>query len=76
MDGENVERVAVERKNSEGYNGPTAYRAISNITAADREIKRRADNLVGAIKLITEISGFEIIGRVQLRHKKSGAEYK
>lgn len=65
-----------DRRNSEQYDDPTAYAAMKNIIIAEREVKKKSDNLIGTIKLLADLAGFEIVGRIHLRHKKSGAEFR
>ena len=58
--------------NKSGYTDNTAYKAISKVD----EEKQKANTLIELIKKMTKIAGFEIIGRIELRNKKSGAIYK
>lgn len=60
-----------EKKNNEYYNDFTPYEAIKNI-----ESEERLNKLVYVIKYIIKMSGFELVGRIHLRDKKSGREYK
>lgn len=69
--------------NSEGYPDPTAGAALS---ACEKERKKELEKekviedkkykLIKVLKFIIEESGFELIGRIQLRHKESGREYR
>ena len=65
-----------DKKNAEKYDDPTAYQAMKNIVTAEREVKKKADNLIGTMKLLADLAGFEIMGRIYLRHKKSGTEFR
>lgn len=65
-----------DKRNAEHYNDPTAYKAMKNIVLADREVKKKADNLIGTMKLLADLAGYEIVGRIHLRHKDSGAEFR
>ena len=58
--------------NPEGYRDPTAYDAIKNIT--DEEEKVAA--LIGIIKSLLRICGFEPIRRIEIRSLKTGREYR
>lgn len=58
--------------NPEGYRDPTAYDAIRNITDEEEKVSI----LIGIIKSILRISGFELIRRVEIRSLKSGREYR
>ena len=65
-----------DKYNAERYADPTAYAAMKNITDAERAVKKTSDNLIGTIKLIAGLAGFEIVGRIRLRHKESGLEFR
>lgn len=65
--------------NSEGYPDPTAYYAIKAVMQEEREkkeLERKVHNLVTVLKLVADWAGFEFVGRIQLRHKKSKKEFK
>lgn len=65
-----------DKRNAERYSDPTAYSAMKNIVNTEREVKKKSDNLIGTIKLIADLAGFEIVGRIYLRHKESGTEFR
>lgn len=65
-----------DKRNAERYDDPTAYGAMKNIINAEREVKKKSDNLIGTIKLIADLAGFEIVGRIYLRHKESGMDFR
>ena len=56
------------RKNSEGYDDPTACKAIEH---ADREYNRYR-KVIGCILRICELSGYAVEGRVVLKDKRTG----
>lgn len=58
--------------NSSGCKDLTAYEAIKN---ADK-LPDMVTQLVKTIKHLADICGFEIIGRIGLRNKTSGKEYR
>lgn len=66
--------------NSEGYPDPTAYHAMKAVMQEekklDKELEKKVHNLVNVLKFIVDWAGFEFIGRIQLRHKKSKKEFK
>lgn len=62
--------------NGSGYPDPTAYSAMKRIQNAESEVDNAAHKVVTTIKNILDLSGFELIGRVQIRHKRSGKEFK
>ena len=58
--------------NSEGYADPTAFYGMKEVIKEEKQVS----DLVHVFKVICNLAGFEIIGRVQFRHKKSGKEFK
>ena len=63
------------RKNREGYNDPTAYAGMSNIIRDENEALRRANALVGALKSLIDLAGFDLVARIQIRDRKTGREF-
>jgi len=62
--------------NSEGYADSTAYEGMKDVIREEAEADKRCNMLIGALKDIIKLSGFELTERVQLRDKKTGREYK
>lgn len=56
------------RRNASGCMDLTAYNAIKNI----EEKQERVSKLVGCIKRMCELAGFEIQGRIVLVDKETG----
>lgn len=63
-------------QNGSGYSDFTAYNAIKNITAEEVKVDRAARSTINVIKDILELAGFELVGRIQIKHKKSGKVFK
>lgn len=63
-----------EGRNASGAADPTAYAALKNIEKG--EVNRKAARVVKMLKQYLASHGFEIIGRISVRHIKSGREYK
>ena len=60
-------------KNSEGYVDPTAGATMATVKREENaELNDRNHKLIQVIRNIVDIAGFEIVGRVTLKHKKSG----
>lgn len=59
-------------RNKEGYYDPTASLAIENISIEERQVYK----IIHLIKDIVALGGFEIVGRVEFRHRDSGRIYK
>lgn len=58
--------------NSAGYSDPTAYEAIKNADKTDDLVNK----LIKTIKAMIDLAGFEIVGRIGLRDKINGKEYR
>lgn len=68
-------------KNSEGYNDPTPGAAYANMCREERqqqEAERLAviGRLIPVLKQTAELAGFEVLGRIALRDKETGREYR
>lgn len=67
-------------RNSSGYPDPTAGTAWSNIRLEERqqEAERMAviSNLIPVMKQTAELAGFEVVGRITLKDKATGKEYR
>ena len=64
------------RKNAEGYSDPTAYTAMDKILREEKERERRVSTVIGLIKSIVDLAGFDLLSRIELRDRKSGREYR
>lgn len=64
------------RKNSEGYNDPTAHDAMTKVLSEEREQLRRVNMVISVIKSVVELAGFELTARIVLRDRKTGREYR
>lgn len=62
--------------NASGCKDPTAYEAIRPIIKSDKAIEKRVHMLIDCVKSIIDLAGFEVIGRIKLKDKKSGREFK
>ena len=58
--------------NDEGYADPTVYHGIKAVTKEEKILDSKVSDLIHVFKVICSLAGFEIIGRVKFRHKKSG----
>ena len=63
-------------QNAEGYSDPTAFYGMRNITKEEHEVEKTVHDLVHIIRDLCDIVGFEVVGRIHLKHKKTGREYK
>jgi hypothetical protein len=62
--------------NASGCPDPTAYEALKPIIKEDAEVEGKVNFLIKVLKFIISESGFELIARIELRHKKSGKEFR
>lgn len=63
-------------KNSEGYHDPTAYNGLKKVVKEEAVLDNKAYRLIELLKATVDFAGFEFIGRIQIRHKQSGKEFK
>ncbi len=68
--------VTNERKNSEGYDDPTAYMAIKNIEREEYKAYERVRSLLKTIFYICDLAGFSVENRIVLMDKKSKKVWK
>lgn len=64
------------RKNTEGYPDPTAYHGLKKIIREENEIEKLNSKIILLFRLIADLAGFSIIGRVTLKHNKTGRVFK
>lgn len=60
------------RLNKSGYPDPTAYNGEKKITEEEQNVA----DLVWIIKKIAGWAGFDVISRVEFRHRMSGRRYR
>lgn len=67
-------------KNSEGYPDPTARQAWGNIRRAEKQQEAERltaiSSLIPVMKQTAELVGFEVVGRITLKDKATGKEYR
>lgn len=68
-------------KNAEGYSDPTPGEAMSNIRREQRQqeaAERLAviSRLIPVMKQTAEPAGFEVVGRITLKDKETGKEFR
>jgi hypothetical protein len=64
------------RLNDSGLPDPTAYEALKPIIKNDNDVDKTAHSLINTLKFIVDWAGFEFIGRIRVKHKKTGREFK
>lgn len=63
-------------ENAEGYTDLTAYNGINNAMKEKTETQKLISNLVGTIKGVAQLAGFEIVGRITFGDIKTGREHR
>lgn len=58
-------------QNQSGCNDPTAYQAIKK---ADEDA-RKAGDFIRCVATLARLCGFELVGKLKIREKKSGRIY-
>lgn len=62
--------------NGSGCKDLTAYYAINNVIKEENELNKRVHNLINVLKFIIDWAGFELIGRIEIRDKKTRKEFR
>lgn len=67
-------------RNKEGYPDPTAGEALGAVAKEERQEARERNaavtSLITILKQIISLAGFELVGRIVLRDKETGKEYR
>ena len=61
--------------NASGCKDPTAGKAIVEVAKEEAAVDKRARKAVQLCKDLLRITGFELIGKIQIKDKKTGREY-
>ena len=61
-----------DKRNASGCMDLTAYEAITRLEAEEKLFKE----LIRTIRYICRLAGFEVVGKVTLKHHRSGRIYK
>lgn len=62
----------MDYKNKEGYTDSTAGRAIHNAGKTPKHVLE----VIEALRQVADVSGYEIQGRIWLKNKVSGKEFR
>ena len=65
-----------EKLNASGCKDPTAYAALQKVSKEEKELSNKVSELLKVLKVIIEWAGFELIGRIWLKDKKTGREFR
>ena len=64
------------RRNAEGYLDVTAYLGTKNVIQEENEAERKNKDLTHTFRLLADMAGFEIVGRITIKHKKTGMVFR
>lgn len=64
------------RRNAEGYLNVTAYLGTKNVIQEENETERKNKDLIHTFRLLADMAGFEIVGRITIKHKKTGRVFR
>ena len=64
------------RRNAEGYLDVTAYLGTKNVIQEENEAERKNKDLNHTYRLLADMAGFEIVGRITIKHKKTGRVFR
>lgn len=62
--------------NAEGYADPTAFYGSKEVIKQQTELDKKVHSLVHCIRDVANLAGFEVVGRITFKHKKSGKEFR
>lgn len=62
--------------NHEGYPDPTAHYGIKEVVKEESEQERRIRHMMHIVREAAHLAGFEVVGRITFKDKKTGKEFK
>ncbi len=63
-------------RNNEGYRDPTAGEAVGTVSKEEEKHNKAVTSLITMLKQIISLAGFELVGRIVLKDKETGKEYR
>lgn len=54
----------------------TAYLGTKNVIQEENEAERKNKDLIHTFRLLADMAGFEIVGRITIKHKKTGRVFR
>lgn len=66
----------MNKYNIKGYPDPTAYYAMKEVVMEEYEQEKRIGRLMHIIKESAYLAGFEVVGRITFRDKKTGKQFR
>lgn len=62
--------------NASGCKDMTAYEAINNVSKEEHELNQKVHDVIKIIKRLIDLTDLELIGRIQIKDKKTGREFR
>lgn len=62
--------------NQSGCADPTAFYGLKPVIKEEHELDRQVHVLIKTIRYIVDLAGFEVTGRIYLKHKSTGKEFR
>ena len=62
--------------NASGCKDTTAYEAVGHVSKEEHKVNQVAHDLTKLAKDLIVLAGFEVIGRIRIKHKKTGKEFR
>ncbi len=66
--------------NAEGHVDPTADEAVGHVTKEEKKKRRETPanimQVINMMKAIASVAGFEVVGRIHLKDKVTGREWR
>ncbi len=66
----------VEYKNASGYPDPTAQKGLKPLVRDENKVENDKKVLIKMLQSMAHLAGFEIVGRVVVKHKNTGRMFK
>lgn len=64
------------KKNKSGYNDPTAYKGMMAVLREETDQQRRLNALIGVLKYIIDLAGYDLLNRIEVKDRRTGKEYR
>ena len=64
------------KNNIHGYADPTAYAAIREPDKYYNHINKKARRILGVVRYMLKVAGFDLVERLEIKHIKSGRLFK
>lgn len=62
--------------NPSGCPDPAAHDALLPMVEADEELQRRTNALIKAMKIMVDLSGYDLLARIEVRDRQTGKVFR